>query len=326
MGETWGVLAAVLSSALGGASIGATRFVRHAVDPLAIGAFRFGLGFVFLLPIALMQGGKWPARGDWAATAALGLLFFGLFPILFNASLVFTTAARGALALSTLPLLTMVVAAALGVEPLTLRKTAGVVIATSGVAVALLSGLASAPSGAWRGDALMVCAALCMAFYSVWSRPCIARSGPIPFTTMAMSVGAVFLVTLSAIRGSFAPVAAFATPQWLAVFYLGLFGSALTFYLWAFALSRTTPTRVAISVTVNPITAALVGALLLDEPIRWNLVVGLMAVALGIWIATTVGRRVRRGDQPIATPFTPPADSRRLFSIRLENVETRRRR
>jgi len=292
MAEIWGVLAAVLSSALGGTAIGATRFVRHAVDPLAIGAFRFGLGFIFLLPIALIQGEKWPARNDWAAAAGLGLLFFGLFPILFNASLIFTTAARGALALSTLPLLTMMVGAALGVEPLTMRKTAGVFIATMGVAVALLSSLASAPAGAWRGDALMVCAAFCMALYSVWSKPYIQRSGPIPFTTMAMSVGALFLVTVSAISGSFEPVAAFGPPQWLAVIYLGLFGSALTFYLWAFALSRTTPTRVAISVTINPITAALVGAVLLDEPIRWNLVVGLMAVLLGISIATSVSRPI----------------------------------
>ncbi len=104
----------VLSSGLGGTSIGATRFVRTAIDPLAIGAFRFGLGFLFLLPIALIQGGSWPARRDWTVVAGLGLLFFGLFPILFNASLIFTTAARGALALSTLPLLTMVVGAALG--------------------------------------------------------------------------------------------------------------------------------------------------------------------------------------------------------------------
>ena len=315
MAEIWGVLAAVLSSALGGTSIGATRFVRHAVDPLAIGAFRFGFGFVFLLPIALMQGGKWPARRDWAGVAGLGLLFFALFPILFNASLIFTTAARGALALSTLPLLTMVVAAVLGVEPLTARKTAGVIIATSGVAVALLSSLASAPDGAWRGDALMVCAAFCMALYSVWSKPFIRRSAPVPFTTMAMSVGASFLIAVSTLRGSFAPVAAFGPPQWLAVSYLGLFGSALTFYLWAFALSRTTPTRVAISVTVNPITAALVGSVLLDEPIRWNLIVGLVAVFLGIWIATTSGGRRPEYPREVAGPIRS-VESRRLFSIR----------
>src|ERR1700755_2122490 len=75
MGEIWGVLAAVLSSGLGGTSIGATRFVKHAIDPLAIGAFRFGLGFIFLLPITLIQRGQWAARNDWAAVAGLGLLF-----------------------------------------------------------------------------------------------------------------------------------------------------------------------------------------------------------------------------------------------------------
>src|SRR5262249_7169844 len=155
-------LAAIASSALGGTAVGATRYVVGACDPLTVGAFRFGIGFALLLPIVLLQG-KWPARADWAAVAGLGLLFFRLFPVLFNAALIFTTAARGALALSTLPLLTMLAGAALGVEALTARKSFGVLIAMVGVALALLTGLAAAPAGAWRGDLLMVAAAFCMA-------------------------------------------------------------------------------------------------------------------------------------------------------------------
>ena len=297
MGEVWGVLAAVLSSALGGTSIGATRYLVSAIDPLAIGSFRFGIGFALLLPVALLQRAHWPARRDWPAVAGLGMLFFAVFPLLFNASLIFTTAARGALALSTLPLLTMVVGAALGSEALTARKSLGVVIAMLGVAIALLAGLASAPPGAWRGDLLMVCAALCMAFYSIWSKPFIARSGPISFTTMAMGVGAACLIVISCWRGSFAPVADFGIPQWLAAIYLGAFGSALTFYLWAFALARTTPTRVAVSVSVNPVAASLVGAVLLHEPLSWNLVGGIVTVFVGIWIATTSGRQARPATQ-----------------------------
>lgn len=290
MGEGWGVLAAVLSSGLGGTSIGATRYLVSAIDPLAIGSLRFGIGFLLLLPVVLCQGARWPARRDWPGVAGLGVLYFALFPILFNASLIFTTAARGALALSTLPLLTMVVGAALGSEALTARKSVGVLIAMLGVAIALLSGLASAPPGAWRGDLLMVGAALCMALYSIWSKPFIARSGPIPSTTMSMGIGAACLILISCWRGSFAPVADFEMPQWFAAAYLGAFGSALTFYLWAFALERTTPTRVAISVTVNPITASLVGATLLHEPLRWSLIGGVVTVFAGIWIATTAGR------------------------------------
>jgi drug/metabolite transporter (DMT)-like permease len=293
MGENWGILAAILSSGLGGTSIGATRYLVNAIDPLAIGSFRFGIGFLLLLPVALLQGGRWPVRRDWPRVAGLGVLYFCLFPILFNASLIFTTAARGALALSTLPLLTMVISAALGSEALTMRKSLGVLIAMLGVAIALLTGLASAPLGAWRGDLLMIGAALCMALYSVWSKPFIARSGPIPFTTASMGIGAACLIIISCWRGSFAPVADFGIPQWLAATYLGGFGSALTFYLWALALARTTPTRVAISVTVNPITASLVGAALLNEPLRWNLVGGIVTVFVGIWIATTAGRRLQ---------------------------------
>ncbi|MGQ3073418.1 MAG: DMT family transporter [Ferrovibrionaceae bacterium] len=285
MGELGGMVAAILSSGLGGTSIGATRYLTLVLDPLAIGSFRFVIGFALLLPIAVLRGGPWPDRSGWPAIAGLGLLFFFLFPILFNAALIFTTAARGALALSTLPLLTMAAGAVLGTEALTGRKLLGVGIAMGGVALALLSGLAAAPEGAWRGDLLMVLAAFCMALYGVWSKPFIRRAGPIPFTVLAMGAGAPCLTLVALVRGSFAPVAHFAPPQWLAAAYLGAFGGALTFYLWALALERTTPTRVAVSVTVNPISAALTGALLLGEPLHWHLAVGIFAVFGGIVIA-----------------------------------------
>jgi drug/metabolite transporter (DMT)-like permease len=73
-----------------------------------------------------------------------------------------------------------------------------------------------------------------------------------------------------------------------------VFGGAIGFWLWAYALGRTTPTLVSISVTVNPVAAALVGTLLLGEPIGWSLVVGLVTVLAGILIATT-GRRPAGG-------------------------------
>ncbi|MCV9941189.1 DMT family transporter [Boseaceae bacterium BT-24-1] len=289
MGELWGVVAAAASSALGGTSIAATRYLVGHLDPLAIGSFRFGIGCLLLAPVALLGDRRWPERKDWLQTAALGLLFFAIFPILFNASLIYTSSARGALALSTLPLLSLVVGAVLGRERLTARKTAGVLIAMAGVGFALLSGLGHAPPMAWLGDVLMIAAAFCMALYGIWSKPVISRCGPIPFTTVAMAVGASALILISAVRGSFDAVAQFAVPQWSAALYLGVIGAALTFYLWAFALGRASPTSVAVTVTVNPVTASLVAAFLLNEPIGWNLAVGIVVVGIGIWLATTDG-------------------------------------
>jgi drug/metabolite transporter (DMT)-like permease len=157
----------------------------------------------------------------------------------------------------------------------------------SGVALALASGLATAPAGAWRGDLLMLAAALCMALYNVWSKAFIRRSGPIAFTSCAMGVGAACLITISATTGGFAPLAQFSTGQWLAILFLGVLGGAFTFYLWAVALERTTPTKVAVSVTVNPVVASVIGALMLSEPVGWTQLLGIAAVGLGIAIATT---------------------------------------
>lgn len=285
--ERLAISAAVVSSALGGMALGATRFVIGNTDPITLGAFRYGVGFVFLVPVALTLGRRWPRGKDWLGVALLGLLFFGIFPVIYNLSLAYTTAARGALALSTLPLLTMVVGAALGIEGLTARKTLGVLIAVGGVAVALAAGLAQAPAGAWRGDLIMVAGAFCMALYNVWSRPFIARSGPFEFVTAGMGVGAACLTLIAGARGGFAATAAFGAPQWLAILYLGVFGAALNFYLWVFALERTTPTRVANTITVNPVTASLVAALLVHEAIGLDLVIGVIAVFAGIWTAST---------------------------------------
>jgi drug/metabolite transporter (DMT)-like permease len=224
-------------------------------------------------------------------------LYFGLYPILFNASLAFTTAVRGALALSMTPVLTMLAAAVLGIEPLTARKTFGVLIATLGVVVALLTGFSTAPADAWRGDLLMIMAALCQALYSIWSRPFIVRSGTIPYTFVGMTVGAAMLIAVAWSRGGFEVVHDFGPSQWVAIAFLGLFGGALAFYLWTFALERTTPTRVAITITLNPLTAGAFGVFALGEPITWNLVAGLLLVLTGIWLATS-----RSAGAPIKSP------------------------
>ena len=280
-----GVIAAVASSAIGGIAGGATRFVVHATDPVTLGVFRFGTGFLILLPIALFVKSRWPKGRDWFAVAALGILFFFAFSILFNLAYTYTTAARGALTLSTMPLMTMLVGAALGIETLTARKTVGVLTAMTGVLFALASGLSNAPADAWRGELLMLAATLCMSLYNVWSRPFIARSDPLAFLTAGMGAAAFCLLVWAVAIHGFDAVAHFGAPQWIAIVYIGIVGSAVAFILWVFALSRTSPTKTAVTMTVNPVFASIVGAVAIGEGIGINLIIGLVAVAVGIWLA-----------------------------------------
>ena len=291
MGETAGVLIAIASSSLGGTAAAVTRYLVGNADAITLAILRWGIGFLCVLPVALGLRVRWPPRPDWPAVAALGVCYFGLFFVLYNVAMSYTTAARASLALSTLPLQTMVVAALLGIEPLTLRKTAGVLTAMLGVFAALASGLSTAPAGAWRGELIMTGAVLCMAFYNVWSRPFIVRSSALGYLTVGMGAGAACLLLIGMLTGRVAVLSTFCRVDWIAGIYLGVAGGALAFILWVLALQKASPTRVANTMTVNPIAASLLAVPLVGEPITVHLVIGLIAVFAGIWIATTASRR-----------------------------------
>ena len=276
MSEAFGVGVAIVSSAVGGGAAVATRYLIASADPFTLAALRFGGGVLCLLPIALVLRVRWP-RGarDSALVAGLGLMFYALFFVFYNLALAYTTVARGTLALSTLLLMTMAVGA--------------VLLAMLGVAAALASGLAAAPQGAWRGDLIMAGATLCMALYNVWSRPFIGRSSALGFVTAGMAAGAAALVPISLAAGGAAALRQFGAGEWLAALYLGAGGGALAFFLWVYALEHASPTRVANTMTVNPIVAGLAAAMLLGEPVTLNLVAGLIAVLAGLWMATAGG-------------------------------------
>jgi drug/metabolite transporter (DMT)-like permease len=291
VGEWIGVAIALVSSCLGGSAAAITRYLAGNTDPITMAILRWGIGVLCVLPAALLLKARWPARGDLPAIAALGFAFFGVFFVLYNIAISYTTAARASLALATLPLHTMVVGALLGIEPLTKRKSIGVGVAVLGVFGALASGLSSAPAGAWRGELIMTGAVLCMAFYNVWSRPFIRRSSALGFLTVGMGTGAAALIVVGSFTGSFAVLSHFTTPQWIAGLYLGIAGGALAFILWVLALERASPTRVAATMTVNPLAAGLLATQLVGEPITPNLVLGLVAVFAGIWIATSDAKK-----------------------------------
>ncbi|MGA9500325.1 MAG: DMT family transporter [Pseudolabrys sp.] len=296
--NTIGVLIALASSCLGGSAAAVTRYLVANADPLTLALLRWGIGFLVVLPVTLLLRSKMPPRADWLAVSILGICFFGLFFVFYNVAVAYTTAARASLALSTLPLQTMVVAALLRIEQLTMRKSLGVAIAMLGVFAALASGLGTAPEGAWRGELIMTGAVLCMAFYNVWSRRFIQRSSALGFLCIGMGAGAAALFAVDALTGRVAVLANFGAPEWIAGIYLGVFGGALAFILWVLALQRTTPTLVANTMTVNPIAAGLLATQLVGEPITLNLVGGLIAVFAGIWIATTDASQSKTAPSP----------------------------
>ena len=298
MSELLGVAAALLGSVLGGSAAAGTRYAVGAIDPLGLAMLRYTIGALCLVPFALLAVHKLKDPPEILATLGLGTLFFALYPYLFALSLAHTTAARGSLALSTMPLLTLSFAILLGREAFSWTRLSGILIAVGGLAYALSTKLEGATSAAWKGDLIMIAAAGMQAVYNVLSRPFIQRVGALPFTAFGMCIGALVLVAFSAMSGVFQALPHLDGAAWAAIVYLGVFGCAVLWVLWSVGIRLANPSSVALTVTVNALTASILGAFFLSEPVGHEFIVGLLAVLLGIAVATNVAARWRSLARP----------------------------
>lgn len=284
------VLAAAATGIQVGAAMVATRFVIDQTTPATLALLRYAIGFLCLVPPLLAMGRVRFARRDLIPIGLLGIGQFGVLIALLNWGLQYVPAARGALIFAVFPLLTMVLAAALGHERLTGPKTAGVLLTIAGVALALGEKLL-APGrneGEWLGALAVFGSALVGAVCSVLYRPYLRKYPTLAVSALAMLASVLFLAVLSAAEGVRAAIAGITLGGWGAVVFIGV-SSGIGYYLWLWALRHAPATRVTVFLSLSPPTAALLGALLLAEPVSFGLLAGLAAVVAGLVLAHREG-------------------------------------
>ncbi len=74
MGEWTGVAIALVSSCLGGTAAAITRYLVGSTDPITLAILRWGIGFVCLLPVALLLGAKVAVAPRLAGRRSVGAL------------------------------------------------------------------------------------------------------------------------------------------------------------------------------------------------------------------------------------------------------------
>lgn len=280
-------LAAATAALSAGAGVVATRIAVGETDPVSLSFYRYVIAGMCLAPVlyALWPKGGLPLR-EVGKIAILGAIFFGFFPWAFSAALQYTTAARGAIGLATIPVQTLLVAALFGREALARNKIASVALAFAGIAVVFgPAALAGQGTEMLKGDLLMLLGAFSAAIYSTFSRPTLGRHGPLFVTALAILFGVLALAPLAALNGALTHLPAFSLKGWLALVFLGTFGGAIQFALFSWALRWLPPSRTVIYLTLNPITAMLLGGLILGEAVTALLILGLVLVLSGILVA-----------------------------------------
>jgi drug/metabolite transporter (DMT)-like permease len=284
--ETLALMAAAATGVQVGAALVASRFVIHDIGPASLAFLRYAIAVFCLLPFVLMTARTRFVLRDLLAVMGLGIVQFGILIALLNLGIQFISSTRAALLFSTFPLMTMIIAALLGRERLTAMKTAGVTLTVIGVGIALGERLMTDhATNEWIGALLVLAAALCGAVCSVLYRPYLSRYPTLPVGAWAMLASVVFLSGPAGMEGLFTQWPDLTPQGWMAVLFIGL-SSGIGYVLWLWALKHTTPTRVTVFLSLSPITASLLGALILSETFTLGILVGLVGVVGGLWLAT----------------------------------------
>ena len=275
---------ASLSATLGGSTFVFTRYVVDSIDPFTLSFVRYGLTglILFLLSISVFIKKKFD-RIDFIPMCFLGLSMITLFPNFMALGLEHTTAARAGLLYATMPLCTIIIAYLFKIEKITLNKSLAVLIAITGVTFCMSEKVDSNFSQTLKGDFLMMTGVFAASCFTVFSGKYLKKYGNIPVMIYVIFIGTLINFSLSlsfgSIYESFYQINEF---QLAALAMLIIPGGVIMMYCWGKALQMITPTQAAISLGFNPLSAILLGAIILNEQITFRLFVGFLSIIIAI--------------------------------------------
>jgi drug/metabolite transporter (DMT)-like permease len=214
----------------------------------------------------------------------LGLLGFGCYQILWTTGLTQISAGDSALLVAASPVVTALLAAAVGMDRLTGPKLAGALIAFAGVAVVIGGSQALSLGSSLVGDALTLGAAVLWAIYTVGASRVVTKIDPLSASTWTVVAGAALLVPLgvaeSVNRGNVT-----VTPEAVvAILYSGALAAGIANVFVLNAVRYVGPTRATAMQFLVPAGAVVLGAIFLAEPIGAPQVIGGAIIVLGVWL------------------------------------------
>ena len=278
---------ASLSAMLGGSTFVFTRYVVDSIDPFTLSFLRYGLTglILFLLSISVYMNKKF-AKADLIPMCFLGLAMITLFPNFMALGLEHTTAARAGLLYATMPLCTIIIAYFFNIEKITLNKSLAVLLAILGVSFCMSERVDNNFQDILKGDFLMMIGVLSASCFTVFSGKYLKKYGNIPVMIFVILIGTILNLIISMIFGnSIISLLEINKFEAAALLMLIIPGGVVMMYCWGKALQLISPTQAAISLGFNPLSAILLGSIILNEEITFKLGVGFISILIAIILA-----------------------------------------
>jgi drug/metabolite transporter (DMT)-like permease len=272
----WSLLA--LLSVLWGGSFFFNGVVLRELPPLTLVLLRVSIAAVILLPLLWVYRIRFPADlSGWKPFFVIALLNNVLPFCLIVVGQTYIPGGLASILNATTPLFTVLVMAAAGDEKLHLRRVAGVVTGLIGVII-LHGEELGFQSGEGIGILLCLAAAFAYGLSALYARRKLSDSPPLATATFQMLASSLMMTMIAAMfeRPWQLPMPGVTT--WLAVMGLAALSTALAYIVFFQILRRSGSTNVMLVTLLIPVTAILLGYLVLGERVSLREIIGALVI------------------------------------------------
>ncbi len=273
---------------------------------LQMAGIRQSLGGLCYVVYFLSKGAKLPNRKEWVSIVILSLLNFALTNGLSTWGLQHITAGLGAIIGSIFPLWIVVIGLFTSSTKIPTKAIIGLLIGFAGICVVFFDHLSDFKNPDFRfGIFISLAATWTWAFGTLYTKKKAASFNPYFSLGLQMVISGFILLVFTQVANT--PSNKLAIPfseipwqSWASVGYLVLFGSLISFMAYLYALQNLPTEQASIYAYVNPVVAALLGALLFSEKITLYIMIGGLVALAGVYLVNKAFKALPAVEQPEA--------------------------
>jgi drug/metabolite transporter (DMT)-like permease len=302
-----GYAALAFLSFLWGSSFLLIKIASRAFDPFGLALARVGVAAAAMLLTSALSAKVWPGRrpGLWLNLLALALIGQVVPFVLLGKAATLTTSADMALMMGAQPIFVFLFGRFLGSrDRWTWLGALGLLVGFAGVGVTFWSPGGQGGAHSVLGRALALAAGVSYGTGAIISGAATREIGAVRAVTASMTISTLLLALIGLAFGNPPPLATLSQiplASLLAIGALGVFNTALAYYVYFRLVHEQGPTFASLNNYVVPVIGVIGGAVALAEPIAASAWAGLALVLCGVAITGRSLRPAKVGEARLAT-------------------------
>jgi len=232
-----------------------------------------------------------PKGKQWGTILILSILNFMLTNTLSTWGVKYISSGLGAIIAAIVPLWIVIITMFQG-HRLPVKATTGLLLGFGGVCIIFYDHLKDFLISDFRfGIFLSLAASISWAFGGVYTKKHAANFNPYFSMGLQMIISAIALFGVTFTTGDMINVRDIPLNGWLAVSYLVIIGSVLTFIAYVYMLQRLPTSQASIYAYINPVVAVLLGAVIFNERLNIYIAIGGAVTILGVYLVNDSFKR-----------------------------------